>query len=281
MVAKEFGSSGDRIIIEECLEGEEASIIVVSDGESIVSLASSQDHKRIFDNDLGPNTGGMGAYSPAPVVTDEIFDYTVSNMIKPAIKGMKKQGILFKGVLYAGIMITKEGPKLLEFNARFGDPETQAILPRLSSDLVGLLEGSIDGTLKDYSLDWDERSSVCVVVTSGGYPGKYEKGKEIRGINEAASLKDTFIFHAGTHTSGDRSHPDTIPDNRDLSPSKVFTNGGRVLNVVALGDNIKEAIEKAYTACERIKFDRMHYRRDIGHRALKGSQAAGRRPQAS
>jgi len=255
MVAKEFGSSGDRIIIEECLEGEEASIIVVSDGENIVPLASSQDHKRIFDNDLGSNTGGMGAYSPAPVVTTEIFNYTVSKMIKPVIKGMKKQGVLFKGVLYAGIMITKEGPKLLEFNARFGDPETQAILPRLSSDLVGLLEGSIDGTLKDYSLDWDKKSSVCVVMASGGYPEKYEKEKEIRGIEEAASLKDTFVFHAGTHS--------------EPGSEWVVTSGGRVLDIVALGDSIKEAIDKAYTACERIKFDQMHYRKDIGHRALR------------
>ncbi|MGB2706346.1 MAG: phosphoribosylamine--glycine ligase [Candidatus Omnitrophota bacterium] len=251
MIEKVFGSSGDRVIIEECLEGEEASIIVVSDGENVVPLASSQDHKRIFDNDKGPNTGGMGAYSPAPLVTDEIFDKTISKIIMPAIRGMKKKGTPHKGVLYAGIMISDGEPKLLEFNVRLGDPETQVVLPRLNSRLLELIESATDGSLKDYSLNWSGKSCVCVVMASGGYPGKYEKGKEISGIEKALELEDTIVFHAGT-TYGDR----------------ILTNGGRVLNVVALGEDLKEAIDKAYKACSVIKFEGVHYRKDIGHKAL-------------
>lgn len=252
LVEKAFGSSGDRVIVEECLEGEEASIIVVSDGENIVPLASSQDHKRIFDGDKGPNTGGMGAYSPAPVVTNEVFNATVSKIIKPAISSMKKRGAPHKGVLYAGIMITKDGPKLLEFNVRFGDPETQAIFPRLNSDLLGLIESAIDGTLKNYTLRWDKRPCVCVVMASGGYPGKYEKEKEISGIEKALELEDIFVFHAGTKAKKE----------------KIVTSGGRVLNVVSLGNDIKEARDKTYKACSKIKFEGAHYRRDIGHRVL-------------
>ena len=252
MVEKAFGPSGDRVIVEECLEGEEASIIVISDGENIAPLASSQDHKRAFDRDMGPNTGGMGAYSPAPVVTGKIFEETVSRIIKPAILGMKERGAPCCGVLYAGIMITQDGPKLLEFNVRFGDPETQAILPRLNSDLLGLIEAAEAGALKNYGLRWDKRIAVCAVMASGGYPGKYEKGKEISGIEKAARLEDVLVFHAGTKAFGE----------------KVLTSGGRVLNVVALGDGVKEAADKVYRACKTIKFAGAHYRRDIGHRAL-------------
>jgi len=248
---KAFGSSGDKITVEECLVGEEASIIVISDGENIVPLASSQDHKRIFDGDKGDNTGGMGAYSPAPVVTKEVFDTTISKIVRPAIEGMKKKGIPFKGVLYAGIMVTENGPKLLEFNVRFGDPETQAILPRLKSDFLDLIEKTIEGSLKDYKLDWDEKSCVCVVLASGGYPGKYEKEKEISGINSASKLEDTFIFHAGTKMN-----------------NKLVTSGGRVLNVVSLGDNIKNAIDKVYKACKEINFKNIQYRKDIGYKAI-------------
>ena len=258
IVEKAFGSSGEKIIVEECLEGEEASIIVVSDGENIVPLASSQDHKRIFDGDKGANTGGMGAYSPAPVVTDEIFTDTISGIVKPAINGMKKRGIPYRGVLYAGIMITNEGPKLLEFNVRFGDPETQAILPRLDSDLLELIELSMEGSLKDYSLKWKRKSCVCVVMASGGYPEKYEKGKEISGIEKALELKDTLVFHAGTRLAENTS---------STGAARVLTSGGRVLNVVGLGENIKKAIDEAYKACSVIKFEDMHYRKDIGHRA--------------
>ena len=252
IVEKAFGDSGKEIIVEECLVGEEASILVISDGENIVPLASSQDHKRIYEGDKGPNTGGMGAYSPAPVVTDEVFDYTVSKIIKPTIAGMKKKGFSFKGVLYAGIMITKEGPKLLEFNVRFGDPETQAILPRMKTDLIDLIDAAILGNLKDYKLEWDKRSAVCVVLASGGYPGKYEKGREIKNLEKAEKLKDVLIFHAGTKVT-----------------DKIVTDGGRVLNVVALGDDIQDAIEKAYEACDVISFENMTYRKDIGNKAIK------------
>ncbi|MFH1593464.1 MAG: phosphoribosylamine--glycine ligase [Candidatus Omnitrophota bacterium] len=252
LVEKRFGSSGDRLIVEECLEGEEASIIVISDGKNIVPLASSQDHKRALDGDKGPNTGGMGAYSPAPVVTEAIFETTIEKIIKPAIEGMQEAGTPLKGVLYAGIMVTGGGPKLLEFNVRFGDPETEAIIPRLKSDIVDLIEGSIDGSLENHKLKWDKRCCVSVVMASGGYPGKYEKGKEIKGLDEALSLEETTIFHAGTKKTG----------------GKVVTDGGRVLNVVSLGSDIKEAIERAYKACGRIDFTNAYYRRDIGHRAL-------------
>ena len=252
MVEKAFGSAGDKVIVEECLEGEEASIIVVSDGENIVPLASSQDHKRAFDGDKGPNTGGMGAYSPTPLVTGKIFEETVSGIIKPTILGMKKRGAPCCGVLYAGIMITQDGPKLLEFNVRFGDPETQAILPRLNSDLLELIEAAEVGALKNYNLEWDKRTAVCAVMASGGYPGKYEKGKEISGIEKTALPEDVLVFHAGTKAFGE----------------KILTSGGRVLNVVALGDGIKEAAAKVYRACKTIRFAGAHYRKDIGHRAI-------------
>ena len=256
MLERAFGASGDRVIVETCLQGEEASIIVLSDGEHVVPLVASQDHKRIFDEDRGPNTGGMGAYSPAPVVTENVFNETLSRIIKPTIAGMKKRGLPHTGVLYAGIMITDGGPELLEFNVRFGDPETQAILPRLRSDFVSLLEATIDGRLADYSLEWDPRDCVCVVLTSGGYPGKYEKGKEIRGLENVSEMDDTMVFHAGTkRAKGDTTH-------------MLLTDGGRVLNVVALGKGIRNAIDKAYRACSMISFDGMHYRKDIGHRAL-------------
>lgn len=255
MVEKAFGASGNKVIVEECLEGEEASVIVVSDGENIVPLASSQDHKRIFDGDKGPNTGGMGAYSPAPVVTDKIFEDTISNIIIPAMRGMKKKGAPHRGVLYAGIMIKDGRPSLLEFNVRFGDPETQAILPRLNSDLLELLEKTSDGSLKGYELEWGKEDCVSVVMASGGYPGKYENGKKISGIEKALEIKDVTIFHSGTKLEGDN----------------LLTSGGRVLNVVALGNGIEEAIERSYKACGLIKFDKMHYRKDIGRRALEES----------
>ena len=253
LVKKEFGVSGERLIVEKCLEGEEASIIVVSDGENVVPLASSQDHKRIFDCDKGPNTGGMGAYSPAPVVTDRIFEETVSDIIIPAIKGMKKRGSPVTGVLYAGIMVTDKGPELLEFNVRFGDPETEAILPRMDSDLLELLLAASDGSLKDYKPAWSEKACVSVVIASGGYPGKYEKGKAISGINRALETEDTLVFHAGTK----------------LEKGRILTSGGRVLNVVSSGSDIKEAIDRAYKACGVIRFEGMHYRKDIGSKALK------------
>jgi len=256
---KKFGAAGDRVIIEDCLAGEEASIIVLSDGKNVLPLASSQDHKAIYDGDKGENTGGMGAYSPAPVVTNELSEEIMKTVINPIVKGLAKEGKFFKGVLYAGLMITREGSRVLEFNVRFGDPETQAIFPRLKNDLIELIQASIDGNLGTTKLEWDPRPCVSVVVASGGYPGKYEKGKVINGLDEAAKLKDVVVFHAGTK-SGPRS---------TVHGPQIITNGGRVLNVTALGKDIKEAIDKAYEAVGKISFEKMYYRRDIGYRALK------------
>jgi phosphoribosylamine---glycine ligase len=259
MVRKVFGAAADKIIIEECLTGEEASIIVIADGKNVAPLASSQDHKRVFDGDKGLNTGGMGAYSPAPVVTDSLFKEVMDRVIYPLIKALAEQGAPYKGALYAGIMVTEEGPKVLEFNARFGDPETQAVMPRLKSDLVEIMTMAIDGKLKNCRPEWDERPCVSVVMVSGGYPGDYEKGIEIKGIEDAKTLEDVVIFHAGTR-AGRR-----LADGN----STFITSGGRVLNVTALGSDVKNAVEKCYNAVGKIRFDRMHFRRDIGHRAMK------------
>lgn len=253
MQDKSFGNAGEKIIIEDCLEGEEASILVITDGQTILPLASSQDHKRIFDNDKGPNTGGMGAYSPAPIVSDKLFKEIQEKVFQPLIFGLSKEGKKFNGLLYAGLMITKNGPKVLEFNVRFGDPETQAILPRLKSDLVEIFEAAIEGKLKDTRLNWDSRVCVSVVLASGGYPGDYQKGKEISGLDKVNKLKDVVIFHAGTLKKD----------------SKILTNGGRVLNISALASTIKEAQAKAYEAVKLINFEEMYYRKDIGYRAIK------------
>jgi phosphoribosylamine--glycine ligase len=258
MLEKAFGEAGDKIIIEDCLQGEEASIIVVSDGTSIVPMASSQDHKRVFDHDIGPNTGGMGAYSPAPVVTDALFKKIVDTAVMPIIDGLRREGKPYKGALYAGIMITDKGPMVLEFNARFGDPETQAILPRLKTDIVELIERSISGTLGGYKLEWDPRPCVSVVLASGGYPDKFEKGMEITGTDEIKPMKDVVIFHAGTRLG-----------RRATDKGRIFiTSGGRVLNVSAIGINFYSAIENCYNAVSKINFSGAHYRRDIGRKAL-------------
>ena len=259
MVKNIFGDAAKKIIIEDCLIGEEASIIVIADGKNVVSLASSQDHKRVFDRDKGPNTGGMGAYSPAPVITEELFREIMDRVINPVVRAMAKEGKPYKGALYAGIMVTKDGPKVLEFNTRFGDPETQAIMPRLKSDLVEAMEKAVDGKLDGYKLLWDERPCVSVVIASGGYPGNYEKGAEITGVESAGALKDVIIFHAGTKAG-----------RRATDGNSIFiTNGGRVLNVTALGSDIKSAVNNCYDAVGKIKFNNMHYRRDIGSRAVK------------
>lgn len=256
MQDRAFAEAGNKIIVEDCLKGQEASIIVVTDSKDVIPLASSQDHKRVFDNDFGPNTGGMGAYSPAPAVTQELFGVILNKIICRTIDGLRKEGIDYKGVLYAGIMFTEQGPKVLEFNVRFGDPETQAILPRLNSDLLEIMlaacAGKLSKVLKSGGLKWDSRPCVCVVCASEGYPGNYENGKEIFGLDEAVKIKDTVVFHAGTKKS----------------EGKYFTNGGRVLGVTGLGENIEEAITKTYKAVERISFEGMHYRRDIGKKAL-------------
>jgi len=252
MVEKVFGSAGDKVVVEECLKGEEASYLVISDGERYIPLAPAQDHKAVFDGDKGPNTGGMGAYSPAPVLSPEIEKEVQKKVIEPMIKGMKERRTPFKGILYAGIMITDEGIKTLEFNVRLGDPEAQVILRRLKDDFVDICFKTIDGNLPE-KLNWDERTSICVVLASKGYPGKYEKGKEITGIEEAEKIDDAVVFHAGTA----------------IKDGKLVTNGGRVLNVTAMGKDIKEAIKNVYDAVDKIHFDGMHFRKDIGAKALK------------
>ena len=252
MVKKIFGSAGDRLILEDCLEGEEVSILVFSDGKNIAPLVSAQDHKRIFDNDEGPNTGGMGAYSPAPVVSGEIFNDIIDKVFRPMIAGLAKQGKYYKGVLYGGLMMTKHGPMVLEFNVRFGDPETQAILPRLKSDLVDVVIACTEGSLDKINLEWDERSCLCIVAASKGYPGSYEKHKKISGLED---VKDGMVFHAGT-----------VSEN-----GNIFTNGGRVLGVAGLGSDIRSAKLKAYEAAEKIKFDGIYYRKDIGDKAIRRS----------
>ncbi len=262
MQEKVFGDAGRKVIIEDCLFGEEASIIVLTDSHEVIPLASSQDHKRVFDNDFGPNTGGMGAYSPAPVVTEGLFRKILDDVIRRIIDGLAKEGIGYNGVLYAGIMLTEEGPKVLEFNVRFGDPETQAILPRLKSDLLEVMlaasEEKLNRVKKTGGLNWDARTCVCVVCASGGYPGEYEKGKEILGLEEVEKMQDVVVFHAATRE---------LTNPRTQEP-KIVTNGGRVLGVTGLGNTIKEAIEHTYQAIERIHFEGMHYRRDIGQKAL-------------
>ena len=258
MQEKIFGDSGNRVIVEDCLEGQEASIIVITDSQEVIALASSQDHKRIFDGDKGSNTGGMGAYSPAPIVTPELFKEILEKVVYQTIDGLVKEGIDYKGALYAGIMITKEGPKVLEFNVRFGDPENQAIMPRLKSDLLEVMLATSEGKLSRIrTLDWDSRACVCVVCASGGYPGNYKKGKEIFGLDEVAKMEDVIVFHAGTKIL-------QTPNSK----LQTVTNGGRVLGVTGLGKSIKEAINTAYQGVDKIHFEGMHYRKDIGQKAV-------------
>jgi len=247
-----FGDAGSLVVVEECLEGEEASFIALTDGKTVLPMPTSQDHKRIFDNDEGPNTGGMGAYSPAPVLDFMLRDRAMKEVMIPAVQGMAAEGIPFKGVLYAGLMIHKDQIKVLEFNVRLGDPETQPILMRLKSDLVPLMEACVDGTLHKYTTDIDPRSTMCVVMAAGGYPGAYEKGAVITGLKDAASLENTVVFHAGTRLDG----------------NDVKAVGGRVLGVTALGDGVKDAMDKAYAACSKISWKDCFYRKDIGAKAL-------------
>ena len=248
-----FKQAGERIVVEERLYGEEVSIIVLTDGTTAVPLLASQDHKRVLDGDKGPNTGGMGAYAPAPIVTDEIAKIAMEQVISPMIKGLAREGIQFKGVLYAGLMLTQDGPKALEFNVRFGDPETQAILPLLQSDLVATLDDVVEGRLSANAFRWSTGSCVGVVLASGGYPGEYQIGKEIKGLDALAGRKDVWAFHAGTKRE----------------QGKFLSWGGRVLNIVAVDDDIDGAVKKVYEAVDQISFDGMTYRKDIGWRALK------------
>lgn len=252
MERKAFGDAGNRIIIEEFIEGEEASFLVFSDGKTVLPLPTSQDHKRIFDNDLGPNTGGMGAYSPAPVVTAEIEKKIMEKIINPSIKGMADEGCLYKGILYAGVMIRNGEPYTLEFNVRFGDPEAQPLLMRLESDLIDIMEACIDGNLHAVKPVWKKEASVCVVLAAGGYPGSYEKGKIISGLEKLDEKQNAVAFHAGTKKDG----------------NNFITNGGRVLGITALGNTIPDAIKHAYEGVGKISFQGMQYRKDIGRKAL-------------
>jgi len=247
-----FGEAGSRVVVEEFLKGEEASILAFTDGRTIAPMPSSQDHKRALDNDQGPNTGGMGAYSPAPVVTDAVYDKIERDVLIPTIHAMNVEDKPYRGVLYAGLMIDGEDPQVLEYNVRFGDPETQPILMRLTSDIVPIILGTIDGTLDQTAIQWDDRAAVCVVMASGGYPGKYTKGFPITGIAEAEALGDVKVFHAGT----------------TMKNGQVVTDGGRVLGVTAVGDELADAIDRAYEAVSLISFQGAHYRKDIAARAL-------------
>jgi phosphoribosylamine---glycine ligase len=248
-----FGAAGDKVVVEEFLEGEEASFIVLTDGKHILPLASSQDHKRVFDADQGPNTGGMGAYSPAPIVTPEMHRRIMDEILYPMLKGLQRRGIDYRGTLYAGLMLTSNGPKVLEFNARFGDPECQPLMLRLKSDLVPLLEATTDGRLDKIQAQWHDDAAVCVVLTAGGYPGDYAKGKEIHGLEKLRGWRNGAVFHAATMKK----------DGRWL------TNGGRVLGVTARGADIAQAAAEAYRAVSAIHWEGIHYRKDIAHRAIK------------
>src|SRR5579864_8732049 len=247
------GDAGARVVLEECLEGDELSFLVFSDGERVVPLVAAQDHKRVGDGDTGPNTGGMGAYSTPEIVDDQMRDWLVHHIARPVVQGMKAEGAEFKGVLYCGLMMTARGPMVLEFNCRFGDPETQPILMRLQSDLTDALAASIEGRVSDGDFKWSRDASVCVVMASGGYPGTYEAGKRIDGLEEAGAVQGVKVFHAGT------SKRDGI----------YYTAGGRVLGVTARAPRLEAAVSKAYEACGKISFDGAHYRKDIAARALK------------
>jgi len=255
MVDRIFGSAGDKVIVEDKLLGEEASILAFVDGRNIYLMESAQDHKPIGDGDTGPNTGGMGAYSPAPIVNDDMMNRIGREILVPIVDAMNRNETPYKGVLYAGLMITSGGPRVLEFNARLGDPETQPNLMRLKSDLLEVCLAVCDGKLEDVFLKWDPRPAVCVVMASGGYPGDYEKGKAIHGLKEAESLPDVMVFHAGTQ-------------ERD---GEVVTSGGRVLGVTALGADVAKAKAQAYEAVARIRFEGAYCRHDIADKAIKRS----------
>jgi phosphoribosylamine--glycine ligase len=250
---KMLGEAGARVVLEECLTGDELSFLVFSDGERVAPLVAAQDHKRVGDGDTGPNTGGMGAYSTTEIVDDQMRDWLVHHIARPVVAGMKAEGAEFKGVLYCGLMMTARGPMVLEFNCRFGDPETQPILMRLESDLIDALEASIEGRVSEGDFKWSQDASVCVVMSSGGYPGTFEAGKRIEGLDEAGSVEGVKVFHAGT-------------SKRD---GVYYTAGGRVLGVTARARDLQTAVGRVYEACAKISFDEAHYRKDIAARALK------------
>ncbi len=253
MVDRIFGNAGDRVVVEQCLQGEELSFMVISDGKRILPLVTSQDHKAAQDGDTGPNTGGMGAYSPAVITQENPEEAIMEQVIRPAFRGMREDGIEYRGLLYAGLMMTAQGARVLEFNVRFGDPETQVILPRLDEDLVPLLLGSANGNLETERASWRKEPAVCVVLASGGYPGSYQKGMVIEGLESASTSDDEVVFHAGTKLDG----------------GQVVVNGGRVLGAAALAPTLKEAIARTYGLADRVTFEGLHRRNDIGWRALK------------
>jgi phosphoribosylamine--glycine ligase len=253
MVEKVFGQAGSQVVIEDFLQGEEITILAFTDGETIFPMVSSQDHKKIFEGDRGPNTGGMGAYAPTTMVDDRMMRRVYDEILEPTLAGLKSEGRTFKGILYAGLMITDLGPKVMEFNCRFGDPETQVILPLLKSDLAEILLSIVEGELSLLEVEWNDNYAVCVVLASGGYPEKYEKGKEIFGLNKAKQMENVLIFHAGTQRQKGR----------------ILTNGGRVLGVTGTDKSMEKAIQKAYSAVNKIEFEGMQYRKDIGYRATR------------
>lgn len=257
MEKNELGPGGKRVILEEALEGDELSFILLTDGERYAPLVATRDHKRVNDNNAGPNTGGMGAYSSDELLSEGVRNILTTTIIEPTIKGLAKDGIRYQGFLYVGLMLTSEGPKVLEFNCRLGDPETQAIAARMNFDLGEALSDAAAGTLRPEKLQWKPGASVCVVLASGGYPGKFESGKEIHGLEDAAKIPDLKILHAGTKREGE----------------KYFTNGGRVLGVTANGDSLDAALQKAYQSVEKIHFAGMHFRRDIGRHTRQSSAA--------
>lgn len=262
MADKAFGEAGDTIVIESCLTGEEASFIAFTDGKTVLPLPTSQDHKAIFEKDEGPNTGGMGAYSPAPVVTDEIADFVMNRVMLPTVKGLEAEGRPYKGMLYAGLMIDGDKINVLEFNCRFGDPEAQPLLMRLKSDIIDIFEAAIDGKLDRVEMKIDPRPTVCVVMSSGGYPGPYDNGKVISGLTKASECRGVEVFHAGTSRKNGRT----------------VTNGGRVLGITAVGNTLKDAITRAYSAVDEIKWTNCYCRRDIGEKALRRNLVAAHKP---
>lgn len=248
MQNKAFGSAGCEVVIEQFLQGQELSLLAFTDGETVLPMVTAQDHKQAYDNDKGPNTGGMGTFSPAKLLTAEQYNDVVENIMVKTVQALKSEGITYNGVLYGGLMLTKDGVKVIEFNCRFGDPEAQVVIPRLKTDIVEIMLASLNNELGSINLTWSKKTAVCVILASGGYPTKYEKGFAISGLNQ--DLKDTLILHAGTKLAG----------------TKVVTNGGRVLGITALADNKDEAIKKAYKAVEKIHFEGVFYRTDIAQR---------------
>jgi phosphoribosylamine--glycine ligase len=251
-----FGDAGARVVVEEFLEGEELSFMAITDGDTVLPLAESQDHKRVFDGDRGPNTGGMGAYSPVPLMTPALRRHVMRDIMEPVVDGLARQGARYTGVLYAGLMVHQGHAKVLEFNVRFGDPEAQVLMMRLTSDLALLIVAACDGNLAETTVEWDPRAAACVVLAAEGYPGAVEKGRAIGGLERLRDWRDGMVFHAGTLQDADR----------------VVTDGGRVLGVTALGATVDDAVAEAYRAVAHLDWPGMHYRRDIGHRAVAGKQ---------